>query len=344
MEKSKPILVTGASGYLASWIIKYLLEDGYKVRGTVRNNKNIGHLQEFKNKFGENFEIVNADLLLESSFDEAVKDCELIMHTASPFFIGNIKNAEEQLIKPAVKGTENVLNSATKSGTVKRIVQTSSIAAVHSDSVDILNTENNIFTEKYWNTGSSAKYNPYQYSKTMAEKKGWELAEKQNKWKLTTINPGFILGPSLSNRTDSESINFVITLLNGKYKSGVPEWWFGVVDVRDVAKAHILAGLNENASGRHIVVSNSFPIIKIADFLRKDFSSYKLPKRQLPKLLFYIVGPMLGFSWKFISKTLGIPLQYDNSYSIKDLGLKYTDFEKTICDHAKQLIEMNLIK
>jgi nucleoside-diphosphate-sugar epimerase len=343
MENSKLILVTGASGYLASWIVKYLLEDGYKVRGTVRNNKNIGHLQELKNKFGENLELVNADLTVHNSFDEAAKDCELVIHTASPFFVSKIKNAEEQLIKPAVMGTESVLNSATKVGTVKKIVLTSSIAAIHSDNSDIFLTENNIFTEKYWNTGSTAKHNPYQYSKTLAEKKAWEIAEKQNTLKLTTINPGFIIGPSLSNRTDSESINFVITLLNGKFKTGVPNWWFGVVDVRDVAKAHILAALNKNSSGRHILVADSMPIIKIVEYLRKDFSNYKLPKNQLPSFLFYLVGPMLGFSWKFIKNTLNIPIKFDNSYSKKDLGLTYTDFEKTICDHAKQLVDMKLV-
>ncbi len=343
MDKSKPILVTGASGYLASWIVKYLLKDGYKVRGTVRNNKNLGHLQEFKNKFAEKFEIVNADLLVENSFDEAVKGCEIVIHTASPFFVGKTKNAVEQLINPAVKGTENVLNSATKSGTVKRIVQTSSIAAVHSDAIDINKTENHIFTEKYWNTESSAKHNPYHYSKTMAEKKGWELESKQDKWKLTTINPGFIIGPSLSNRTDSESISFVLNLLNGKFHTGVPDMWFGVVDVRDIAHAHILAALNENTSGRHICVSESLPMIKIVDYLRKNFSNYKLPKKQLPNLLFYIAGPLMGYSLKFLKRTVGIPIKYDNSYSIKDLGLKYTDFEKTITDHARQIVDMKLV-
>lgn len=343
MDKSKPILVTGASGYLASWIVKFLLEDGYVVRGTVRNNKNIGHLQEFVNKYGDNFKLYNADLTIDGSFDEAVADCEIVIHTASPFFIEKPKNAYEQLVKPAQKGTENVLKSVNKSQSVKKVVQTSSIAAIHSDPIDIYKTKNQIFTEEYWNDQSSENFNPYHYSKTLAEKKGWEIAKNQNVWKFTTINPGFIIGPSLSNRTDSESINFVITLLNGKYRTGVPQWWFGVVDVRDVAKAHILAALNENASGRHILVADSMPIIKMVEILRKDFSTYKLPKKQIPNFLFYIIGPFLGFSWKFLKKNLSIPLKFDNSYSIKDLGISYTPFEKTIKDHVKQIIDMKLI-
>jgi len=181
--------------------------------------------------------------------------CELVIHTASPFFMTKPGNVEEELLRPAREGTRNVLEAANRTPTVKRIVLTSSIAAICGDMADVESTPEKVFNEKVWNTTSSPAHLPYYYSKTIAEKEAWAIAKEQDRWDLLTINPAVILGPSISKRTDSYSISSMIQFGDGTYKMGVPKMWLPVADVRDVASAHIKAGFRPEARGRHIIAS-----------------------------------------------------------------------------------------
>lgn len=344
----KTILVTGGTGYVASWLIKYLLEDGHKVYTTVRDlskKEKYDHLTQFNEKYPGDLLIYEANLLEENSFEEAMKGCEIVIHTASPFFISGIKNPQKQLVEPALKGTRNVLETVNKTIEVKKVVLTSSIAAIMGDNNEIHDTENGIFTEEHWNKTSSLNHQPYQYSKTIAEKEAWKIAESQNRWRLTTINPGFVLGPSLTKRKDSTSIDFMLSLLNGQFKSGVPKLHFGIVDVRDVATAHINAALKPDAKGRHITVSDDLSILEIAHVLKKEFGDkYPIPKKELPKFMFYLVGPFMGFSWKFTRKNIGHKITFNNKYTRENLGMEFLPVEQTIVDHAKQVIEDGLLE
>ena len=140
IEKTKPVLVTGGSGYLASWIIKMLLEEGINVNATVRDPSSITkveHLRGLTETSTGQLKLFKSDLMDNGSFDEPMQDCELVIHTASPFFVTGIKNPEDELIRPAKDGTRNVLESAKRNSTVKRIVLTSSVAAIHGDNADI---------------------------------------------------------------------------------------------------------------------------------------------------------------------------------------------------------------
>jgi nucleoside-diphosphate-sugar epimerase len=170
------------------------------------------------------------------------------------------------------------------------------------------------------------------------------MVDEQKQWDLVTISPGFVLGPSLTTRVDSTSIDFMISMLNGKFKYGVPELYFGIVDVRDVAKAHILAGTNPQASGRHILVADTLKMLDIARILREKNGQYPLPKSEVPKFLLYLFGPFQGFSWKYISRNVGVPMQFDNSYSKQDLGIEYTSIKNTLHDHVQQIIESELVE
>ena len=267
IKKENPILVTGATGYIASWIIKLLVDDGYTVHGTVRslaNKDKIAHLLEIDKNGNGKLKLFEADLLDEGSFQVAMQNCELVIHTASPFFIQGIKNAQDQLITPALEGTRNVLNTVDKSESVKRVVLTSSVVAIYGDAIDVKSTGSGVFDEKIWNTTSTDSHQPYSLSKTLAEKEAWKMADAQKVWDLLVINPGFVMGPSLSKRVDSTSIDFMRSMVNGKFATGLPDFYFSIVDVRDVAKAHINAGMLEKASGRHILVAEAKRAIEMA--------------------------------------------------------------------------------
>lgn len=347
IDPLKPILVTGGTGYLASWIIKQLLDEGKEVRATVRNlsqKDKFIHLTEIAVKSKGTLQFFEADLLKQGSFADAMEGCELVIHTASPFKISGLKNAQKELVEPALEGTRNVLESVNQTKSVKRVVLTSSVVAVFGDAIDIKNTKDGIFTEEHWNFSSSLKHQPYAYSKTLAEKLAWELAGNQNQWDLITINPGFIMGPSLSKRTDSTSIDIMIQLATGKFRTGVPSGEMGFVDVRDVAKAHVLAGFSESASGRHICVSEHKSFLEMADAIRSKYPQYPLPKGFVPKWLFLIIAPLAGFTRKYVKLNVGIDLKFDNTYIRKDLNMDFLPFEKTITEHFEQLIKDELIK
>ena len=346
IDADKPILVTGASGYMASWIIRLLLEEGRYVKATVRDKSNtekVGHLLRMGEEHPGTVELFEADLLKNGSFEAAMADCELVIHNASPFKMFGIKDPEKELIEPALEGTRNVLTAATRTPSVKRIVLTSSYVAVYGDAIDIRTSPNEVFTEADWNTTSSPNHQPYSYSKTVAEKEAWRIAGEQTQWDLVVVNPGFVLGPSLTNRTDSFSIDFMLSLMNGRYKRGVPDRYFGVVDVRDVAKAHLLAGTISAASGRYILVADTLTFLEIADILRKKYADYPLPKRNAPRPFVYLFALFQGIPLKNIKLNVGIPIKFDNSYSRKDLGMEYTPVERTLHDHAAQIIESGLL-
>lgn len=341
-----PIVLTGATGYLGSHTLEQLLERGYSVRATTRNVEKTKRKEEVKSleeKYPNQLTWYYADLLEPDSFEDVMKDAIGVIHSASPFKTSGIKDAKKELVDPAVKGTRAVIEALAKSGTVKKLVLTSSVVAIYGDAIDLEMKESDQFDEHDWNSTSSISHNPYNYSKTVAEKEAWAMNVKKE-WDLATINPGFILGPSKTKRVDSTSIDTMRSILNGKFKTGVPDLYFGIVDVRDVAKAHIEA-LERDVTGRHICVSDSIPMIELAKTLQPKFGdNHKIPKSVLPKFMMYLVGPLMaGFSWNYLKKNLGYKLKFDNTRAKKNLGITFRPIEETVIDHANQLIKDDLL-
>ena len=137
--KSK-ILVTGGSGYLASWVVRQLLDEGHSVNATVRSladSVKVSHLSEMEKEFPGKLRVFEADLTENGSFDQPASGCEIVIHTASPFKISGIRDAVKELTEPAVNGVRNVFGAAVRSGTVRRVVLTSSVAAVFGDAFDL---------------------------------------------------------------------------------------------------------------------------------------------------------------------------------------------------------------
>lgn len=348
IDSNSPVCVTGASGYIASWIVKYLLEDGFTVHATVRDSRkqaSVAHLLKLAEGTKGTLRLFDADLLKAGSFDQAVEGCELVIHTASPFVIRGFKDPHEALIRPAVEGTDNLLQACNKASSVKRVVLTSSVASIYGDAVEALSAPGGVFTEALWNNTSSARHQPYSYSKVMAERKAWEVCEKQSRWDLVTINPSLVVGPSLTVQTQSTSIEVMRDLGSGRQRTGVPVMEFGVVDVREVARAHVLAGFNPQAAGRYILSGHVASLLQMATVLRARFPNYPLPSVELPKFLVKLVAPFAaGVSREFIQKNVGYRLKFDNSRSVSGLGVLYRPLSETLWDHFAQMIDDGLLK
>lgn len=348
IDRSKPVMVTGGSGYIASWIIKYLLEDGVNVHATVRdpdNAKKVAHLTAIADAAPGNLTLFKADLLDREAFDAPMQGCELVMHTASPFFIGKITDPQKQFIDPAVQGTEAVLDACNRTESVKRVVLTTSCAAIYGDNADMTERGLTEYTEAQWNESSSLEHNPYSYSKTVAEKRAWEMQKAQGRWDLLCINPSLVLGPSLTGATISGSVALILDLARGKMYTGAPDLPMGIVDVRDVAMAHIKAGFTPSASGRHITSSETATLMDISKVWKAHFGNHwKFPMMVAPKPIVWLIGPTQGITRKFVSRNVGHPLVFNNSYTEKDLGMKFRPIKETVIDHFQQMLDDGLVR
>lgn len=347
INKEKPVLVTGATGYVAGWLIKELLEKGITVHAAVRdpeNKEKLKYLDKLAEDLPGKIKYFEADLLKEGSYFDAMQECELVYHTASPFTM-NVKEPQKDLVDPALLGTKNVLESVNKTESVKRVVLTSSCVAIFGDAKDLLDYPNQRATEEQWNTSSSITHNPYSYSKTLAEKAAWEIAKKQNRWDLVVINPSLVIGPGLNPQSTSESYSLIKQLGDGSMKQGAPDFHFGIVDVRDLGIAHYKAGFIPEAEGRHIIASEDTSFFELAGILQNKYGDkYPFPKKHLPKFLVWLAGPSNGIPRKMVSRNVGYPWKFDNSKSITKLGMQYRSTEESIVDFFEQLIDNDVFK
>jgi nucleoside-diphosphate-sugar epimerase len=350
IDKTKPVMVTGATGYVAGWLVKKLLEDGLSVHAAVRNPDNktkTAHLDAIAENSKGKIQYFKTDLLSPGSYLEAMKDCEVVFHTASPF-TSNVKDPQKDLIDPAVLGTQNVLESVNETPCVKRVVLTSSCAAIYTDATECRSAPNGILTEKIWNTTSSLNYQPYYYSKTLAEKKAWEMVEQQSRWDLVVINPSLVMGPALNPKANtSESINILKQLGGGAMKMGAPKMGIGLVDVRDVAEAHYKAAYSPEAKGRYITSGQNTNFLEMGLTLQEKFGKdYPLPKKALPKWLVMIVGPLTNkmMTRKLVRNNVNVEFKVDNSKIRNELGIEFLPMKKTMEDSFQVLIDNNIIK
>ncbi|KAK9807370.1 hypothetical protein WJX73_008107 [Symbiochloris irregularis] len=258
---AEKVLVTGATGFLATHVVAQLLEKGYTVHATVRslNSSKSTYLNKLADVLPGHLHLFQADLLQQGSFDQAVKGCKVIFHTASPFVFGTA-DPQKMVIDPAVQGTKAVLASAVAhKDTVKRIILTSSVAAVHGEYAAPPRS-GKLYTEEDWNETSSAENDQhYHLSKVLAEREALKQA-KEHSLDVVSICPNFILGPPLSPHAEGVSFEWMKALLEGQPPSGTPI----ICDVRDVARAHVLAAETPSASGRYIALHLVLLVVSLA--------------------------------------------------------------------------------
>ncbi len=344
IDTSKPVLVTGASGYVAGWIVKRLLELGITVHAAVRDpsdTRRLAPLTALAKDLPGTLRLFKADLLEDGSYADAMQGCSIVFHTASPFKL-DIRDAQRELVDPALKGTRNVLETANRCPSVTRVVLTSSCAAIYGDNADLEQVPGGVLTEAVWNTSSSLDHQAYSYSKTVAEKEAWSIAEKQSRWTLVVVNPSLVIGPGINPFATSESFNLIRQFGDGRLRTGVPDIGVGVVDVRDLAEAHLRAAWIPSASGRHIISAHdtSFPALArtLLDRFGKDFP---VPRRTLPRWLVWLVGPLADRSLtrRMVTRNVGYAWRANNRKSIEELGMSYRPLPESMEDFFQQLVD-----
>lgn len=348
-ESPAPALVTGATGYVASWIVKRLLDAGRTVHAAVRDPSNfdkLSHLKDAAANAPGTIRFFDSDLLRPGSYREAMAGCGVVFHTASPF-TRDIDDPVKDLLDPAKLGTRNVLEDASRTPSVRRVVLTSSCAAIYGDNADIATTKHGRFTEDDWNTTSSLTHQPYSFSKAEAEREAWRIAKTTDRWDLVTINPSLVLGPGLNPFATSESFALIRQLGNGRMRSGIPDYGVGAVDVREVADAHLAAASRNAAHGRYIVSGHDTSFPHMAGILRSHYGDrFAFPRRTLPKWLVWMAGPMVerAMTRRIVSRNVGIRFRADSSRSVSELGIGYRPLEESLIEMFDQLIATGQIE
>lgn len=306
------VCVTGAGGYIASWLVKLLLEKGYAVRGTVRNpdDPKNSHLRDLEGA-KERLSLCRADLLDYQSLREAIDGCDGVFHTASP-----VTDDPEEMVEPAVKGTENVINAAAEAK-VRRVVFTSSVGAV---TMDPKRSPDTIVDESCWSDLEFCKStkNWYCYGKAVAEQAAVNMA-KEKGVELVVVNPVLVLGPLLQ-PTLNASVIHVLKYLNGSaktYANSVQAY----VHVKDVALAHILVYETPSASGRYLCAESVLHRGDVVEILAKFFPEYPIPMK-----------------CKDDNKPMVKPYKMSNK-KLRDLGLEFTPTKQLLYETVKSLQE-----
>ncbi|OVA03683.1 NAD-dependent epimerase/dehydratase [Macleaya cordata] len=315
-KKEKVVCVTGANGFIGSWLVRTLLHKGYTVHATIFPGSDASHLTTTNPSGGCGGGLVvvfQADILDQESISRAIEGCEGVFHVASPCTLEDPKDPQLELVLPAVQGTFNVLE-ASRNFNVRRVVLTSSISAL----VPNPSWSNTIpFDETSWTDLDYCKSRQkwYPVSKTLAEKAAWEYAEKHG-LDLVAIHPSTCLGPLLQPSLNA-SCAVLQQLLQGS--EDTQEYhWLGAVHVRDVANAQVLLFETPSASGRYLCTNGIYQFMDFAQVVSKlcpEFPVHRFVEDTQPGLV----------GCKNAAKRL------------LDLGLVFTPIEDAIQDTVESL-------
>ncbi|HZZ88664.1 MAG TPA: aldehyde reductase [Caulobacteraceae bacterium] len=337
MADKATVLVTGGSGYIGGWCVVGLLQQGYRVRATVRNPGREAEVRAALGKaveIGEALSFHAADLMSDAGWDEAVAGCDYVLHVASPLGVAEPKDPND-LITPAREGARRVISAAIRAG-VKRVVQTSSVAATSKPP----GGPDSVCDETQWTDPALPKVSAYAQSKTLAERAAWELVgQSAGATTLATVNPSLVLGPVLGHDF-SESVQVVERLITGRVP-GLPRLGFNIVDVRDVADLHIRAMTDPAAAGERFIAAGQWAWMgDLADLLRRSLDpahAAKVPTRKAPDFVIRLAGL---FDRDIASVAGGLGLKHDvtSAKAQRVLGWKPRPMEETVLDCARSLI------
>lgn len=332
------VLVTGISGFVGQHCAAELLKKGYRVKGSVRS---LSKEQEVRTGLAkavdvkDNLEFCELNLSKDDGWEEAMSDCDFVLHVASPYFVKEPKD-ESEMIKPAVEGTLRALRSAKKAG-VKRVVLTSSLVSMMGGKEGVVTLDENSWTDVKAKNASA-----YMKSKTEAEKAAWDFVKFQDgedKLELATVNPGPIYGPTLTGNLNGESMKMFKDLITGKMPM-LPKASISMSDVRDIAKVHVLAMETPEASGKRFITTTdkSYAFKDVAKILKTNGYD-KVSTKEAPSFLLKFLGKF-NSEIKGMMPFIGNDFTSDNSQTKKVLNWSPISLEKTVLDTAKSVEEV----
>ncbi|PVH16410.1 uncharacterized protein CXQ87_004701 [Candidozyma duobushaemuli] len=334
---NQTVLVTGASGFIAQHIVKQLVKEGYKVVGTVRSAAKGDRLKKNVDGLGGSFEYeLVPDISKANAFDAVFdkhQNLDVVLHTASPFFY-DTEDPEHDLVIPAIRGTESVFEAISKqirngNESVQRVVITSSDAALYSAEGE--QTTGLKFDESSWNTITYEEaikdpISAYYGAKTFAERTAWKYAKMDPFPETTAINPVYVFGPQAFDNEAEGKLNTSNEMIRGLLKLKEGDDWSndtgGFIDVRDVARAHLLAFQKDETAGKRLYMTNgNFSVQMMLDAIHKNFPGLAIPKGKPGN------GP----------QDVAHMAEKRNGRSRDLLQFDFVPFEKVIVDTVKQI-------
>ncbi len=325
---SDRVMVTGVTGYIGQHCGAELLRQGYEVLGTIRSLEKAEIVREGIAKVApiEKLSFVEADLTKDGGWREAMADCKYVLHVASPFIIADPAD-ENEIISPAVDGTLRVLSAAKAAG-IERTVVTSSLIAI------IAGKQSGHYGTDSW-SDPEAEIGTYAKSKVLAEKAAWSYAE-ENDLDLVVINPGGVMGPTLTGKVEGESLTMISDIINGKYPL-VPDISVGFIDVRDVAKLHVSALTANGAVGKRFIASSDEPLhfTEITGIL-KNAGFKKASTKMAPKFLLKIMS-IFDDQVKGLLPLVGQRQTVNNRETYEILGWDPTSMDQSLVETAESI-------
>jgi dihydroflavonol-4-reductase len=345
MSSTQPdtVLVTGASGFIAGHCVEDLLRHGYAVRGTVRDlgrTDKVAHLAALAAELGGRLDFVAARLDTDEGWAEAVADCAYVLHVASPN-PPSVPRDEDEVIRPAVEGTLRVLRAAAASGTVRRVVLTSSSSAVAAGRPRPASGRH---TEDDWSREENCS--PYEKSKVRSERAAWQFLEElpeERRLELVVVNPGLVVGPP--QRAEVTTSNESVRRLLDRSMPAVPHISWSLVDVRDVAVLHRLAMESPKAPGnRYLGAGPDIWMRDMARVLAAEFGAkgFRVPTRRLPYWAMWLAArfdPTLRLALGFV----GRPELLSSRKAADELGWTARPPAESLRDTGQSLIDHGLV-
>ena len=337
---AKRILVTGVSGFIAKHVAHQLLEKGYDVRGTVRSLNKAAEVKRALDNAGADtahLSFTAADLTEDEGWEEAAQGCDGVMHIASPFPVSQPRD-RDALVPAARDGALRVIRAARNAS---RIIMTSSMAAIlyRPNRPPVVTVGENDWADIDWPPLSA-----YVVSKTAAERAVWDLAVAGGfKHRLTTVNPGLVLGPPLDEEFGT-SLDLIRMFMIGAYPA-LPPAAFPVVDVRDVAAVHVNALEAPETGGRRLVaVSESMWLKAIAETLCEAFPhrARKIPTRVLPAWLVRALA-VADRNLASVLPDLNVEPRVDAGYVTELTGVEFRPAREAIVEAGRALERLKAI-
>lgn len=337
------VLVTGGSGFIAGHCILQLLDAGHQVRTTIRDlSKEAGVravLTDAGLTRGDALEFVAADLTDDAGWEQALDGVDAVLHAASPVQPGHVED-EDSLIVPAREGTLRVLHAA-DAAQVRRVVLTSAFHAVgwghpHDD---------HVFTEADWTVTDGPGVDAYGRSKTLAERAAWDWAhESGTAVELVTLLPVAVMGPMMGGSVTGSN-QIIARLLTGAMPA-LPHLFFPIVDVRDVAAAHLLALDNPHAAGERFLLSNgpALELPAIAALIREALgdAAAKVPTHTLPNAVVR-AGAHLNPQFRAIAPDLGYERRASNAKARELLDWSPREPREAVIAAATSMVRKGLV-